>query len=315
MKENEIFSYKDYKKKDEYKIIQLFKKTFKKNFILKKWTWIFKKNPNGNSKIALVFYKKKLVGQCASIKIFFNLHSKKKIFYRIQNFMVDKNYRLNKIATHSLKFLTSKIIKNNNHIITFPNDNSIKTFLRNNFKRLFYIYTYEVPLNKRYEIEKKIIVKNSSKVKIENKDMSLINECLKKYAIFNSRNKNYLNWRYSSNYHNYKISRIFFNKELVALSIVKFYSKDNSICICEIFFKDSNKNLYTIIKSSILNFKKNKPIIMKIWSMPYFNFHKDLLNFGFKKSTFKTNVCSHKNLSKGKSFKKIYLSMGDSDIY
>ena len=316
MKENEIFSYKNYKKKNEHKIIQLFKKTFKRNIDLKKWTWIFKKNPNGSSKIALVFYKKKLIGQCASIKIFFNLKSKKKVFYRIQNFMVDKNYRLNKIATYSLKFLTSRIVKNNNYIITFPNDNSIKTFLRNNFKRLFYIYTYEMFLNKRHETERKMIVKNSSKVKFKNEDMILINECLQKYSISSLRTKNYLNWRYNVNYNNYKISRIFLNQKLIGLIIAKFYSKDKSICICEIFFKkDINNSLKTLIESIVINFKKNRPEKIKIWSMLHFNFHKDLLIFGFKKTAFKTNVCTYKNLSQNKLIKKMYLSMGDSDIY
>ena len=102
---------------------------------------------------------------------------------------------------------------------------------------------------------------------------------------------------------------------MIGLSITKFYPKDKSICICELFFKKNNKNLYSIIKSSILNFKKNKPRRIKIWSMSYFNFHKGLLNFGFKKTIFKTNVCTYKNLSKNKSIKKMYLSMGDSDVY
>lgn len=111
MEKIEYFSYKNYQNNNEYKIIQLFQKTFKRKFNLKKWNWIFKKNPNGKSKIKLVFFKNKLIGQCASVKIFFKLNSNKRIFYRIQHFFVDKNYRLKKIATKNLKLLTLSIKK------------------------------------------------------------------------------------------------------------------------------------------------------------------------------------------------------------
>ena len=94
MNEIENFSYKNYQKNNEYKIVRLFQKTFKRKLSLKKWNWVFKKNPNGRSKITLVFLKNRLVGQCASIKILFRLNSKIKKFYRLQDVMVDKKYRL-----------------------------------------------------------------------------------------------------------------------------------------------------------------------------------------------------------------------------
>jgi hypothetical protein len=316
MQEAENFIYKSYKKNDEYKIVNLFQKVFKKKFNITKWKWIFKKNPNGRNIISLVLSKKKLIAQCASIKINFIFNNKKRKFYRIQNFMVHKNYRIKKIATKSLKFLTSKIVKNNNYIITFPNNNSIKTFLKNGFKRIFYVYTYEFSLNKKYKIKKKIDVKNSIFIKFKYEDVKFMNECLKNYDIFNLRAKNYLNWRYSINYDNYKISRIYLNKRIIGLVIAKFYKNDKSICICEMFYKkETNNSLQLLIDSTVSNFKKNKPRIIKIWSMTHFYFHKDLLRYGFKKNTFKTNVCTYKNLSKNKGIRNMYLSMGDSDVY
>ena len=316
MKEIKSFSYKLYKKNDEYKIVKLFQKTFQKKFNLIKWNWIFKKNPSGNNKISLVFSKKKLVAQCASIKINFKFDNKKKIFYRIQNFMVHKNFRYKNIATKSLKFLISKIIKNKYFIITFPNNNSIKTFLKNDFKRIFYIYTYEILLKKNYKINQKIVVKNSSYIEFKHDDIKLINDCLKKYSILSLRTKSYLNWRYNINYNEYKISRTYLNNKIIGLIVAKSYSKDKSICICEIFFKSNvPNNLKSILESAVINFRRNKPRKIKIWSMPHFSFHKNLLSFGFKKTDFKTNVCTHKNLSENKRIKKLYLSMGDSDVY
>ena len=316
MKEIKSFSYKLYKKNDEYKIVKLFQKTFQKKFNLIKWNWIFKKNPSGNNKISLVFSKKKLVAQCASIKINFKFDNKKKIFYRIQNFMVHKNFRYKNIANKSLKFLISKIIKNKYFIITFPNNNSIKTFLKNDFKRIFYIYTYEILLKKNYKINQKIVVKNSSYIEFKHDDIKLINDCLKKYSILSLRTKSYLNWRYNINYNEYKISRTYLNNKIIGLIVAKSYSKDKSICICEIFFKSNvPNNLKSILESAVINFRRNKPRKIKIWSMPHFSFHKNLLSFGFKKTDFKTNVCTHKNLSENKRIKKLYLSMGDSDVY
>ena len=231
--------------------------------------------------------------------------------------MVDKSYREKKIATKTLNFLISKIIKNKGYVITFPNRNiSTKIFSKKNFRKLFHIYTYEFFLKKRYKVEKEIFVLNSLKVKIGNKDMKFIDECLKKYKIFNFRNKNYLNWRYNLNFDNYKISRIFLNKVMIGLLISKFYSKDKSICICEIFYKKGDgNNLKFLIQSAINSYKKNKPVKIKVWTMHHFNFHRGLLNFGFKRTIFKTNVCTYKNLPKNDSIKKMYLSMGDSDIY
>ena len=313
MQEVENFFYKNYQKNSEHKIIQLFKKTFKTNFILKKWIWIFKKNPNGKNKITLVFSKKKLISHCASIKISFKYNSKIKFFYRVQNFMVDKEYRKKKIASETLKSLISKITKNNGYVITFPiRDITKKIFSKKNFRKLFHICTYEMLLKKNYKVEKKLILKNSTKVKIENKDMKLINGCLNKYPIYNLRSKNYLNWRYNFNYASYKITRIFSNNEMIGLLIGKFYQQDKSICVCELFLKkNTNMNLKSLIESAVLNFKRNRPRKIKIWSMSYFSFHKDLLNLGFKNSKFKTNVCTYKNLSKNKSIKKMYLSMGN----
>ena len=55
MSEIESFSYKNYQNKNEYKIVKLFEKTFKRKFNIKKWNWVFKKNPIGKSKITLVY--------------------------------------------------------------------------------------------------------------------------------------------------------------------------------------------------------------------------------------------------------------------
>ncbi len=313
MSEIESFSYKNYQNKNEYKIVKLFEKTFKRKFNIKKWNWVFKKNPSGKSKITLVFLKNRLVGQCASIKLLFRSNSKIKSFYRLQDVMVDKKYRLKKISTKNLKLFTSEAIKKNNNIIAFPNDRSVKSFLRAGYK-IFYIHTYEMLLKTKYKVDEKIIIKNSNSVSFNSKDTDLINNCLKKYTLFNSRKTNYLNWRYSLSYNNYKISRFYLNKKMIGLIVGKFYAKDKSICICELFFNES-KNLYSIIKSFLIFVKKSKAKKIKIWSIPYFNFHKNLLNFGFKKTSYKTNICVDKNLFQNKSIKKIFLSMGDSDIY
>ena len=313
MNEIENFSYKNYQKNNEYKIVRLFQKTFKRKLSLKKWNWVFKKNPNGRSKITLVFLKNRLVGQCASIKILFRLNSKIKKFYRLQDVMVDKKYRLKKISTKNLKLFTSEAIKKKINIIAFPNDRSVKSFLKAGYK-IFYIHTYEMLLKSKHEIDKKIIIKNSNSVIFNSKDNHLISNCLKKYTLFNSKSINYLNWRYSLNYNSYKIFRIYLNQKMIGLIVTKFYAKDKSICICELFF-DKNNNLYSIIKSFLKFIKKYKAKKIKIWSIPYFNFHKNLLNLGFKKSNYKTNICVDRNLFKNKSVKKIFLSMGDSDIY
>jgi len=316
MQEDKNFSFKVYKKDHKHQIIRLFKKIFKINLNANNWNWKFKKNPNGKNKIVLVFFKKKLIGHCAAIKMRFQYSAKKKFFYRIQNFMVDKEYREKKIATKTLDFLISKIVKDKGHIITFPNrDISTKIFSKNSYRKIFHIFTYEKLLKKKHSIQKKFFLKNSSIVKITNNDMKLINECLQKYKVLNLRSKNYLNWRYSLNFGNYKISRIFFNKQMIGIIISKFYSRDNSICICEIFYKKGNENLRSLINSTVVNFIKNNPKKIKIWTMSHFSMHRNLLDLGFKKINFKTNVCTYKNLPKDNLFKKMYLSMGDSDIY
>ena len=306
--------YKFYKKKDEYQIILLFKIIFKRKLSLNKWTWTFKKNPNGKNKILLAFKKKILIGQCASIKLNFKLNKQKKYFFRIQNFMVDMSHRGKSIAYNALNFLTLDIIKSKKYIISFPNNNSLKIFLKNGYYK-FNIFTYEMIIKKNYPIKKNIFIKNSKQIIFSNNDIKFVKESLNEYCLYNLRNKNYLYWRYSRNYNNYKISRIYLNKKLIGLGIVKFYSKDSSVCICELFCKNSAENFSSILKAIILNLKSNKPKKLKIWSMPHFNFHKNLLKSDFKKTKYKTNVCIYKNLVIGNIKKKLYLSMGDSDVY
>lgn len=314
MKGTDNFIYKFYKKNDENQIISLFKKTFKRELSLNNWTWTFKKNPTGKNRILLVFYKYKLVGQCASIKLSFKLNKQKKNFFRIQNFMVDINFRGRSIAYKALKFLTSNIVKSKNYIISFPNNNSLKAFLKIGYTK-FNLHSYEMIIRKKYQIEKNIFIKNSKQINFSKEDIKLINEFLNKFSIFNLRTKNYLNWRYNRNYNSYKISRVYLNKKLKGLAIIKFYSKDSSICICELFYKKNFRNFSSVLEAIILNLKKNKPKRLKIWSMPHFSFHKNLLKSGFKKTNFKTNVCTYKNFPTGNIKKKFYLSMGDSDVY
>ena len=303
-----------YKKNNEYQIQSLFQKTFKRKLSLNTWTWVFKKNPKGKNKILLVFYKKNLIGQCAAVKMKFKLSQRIKVFFRIQNFMVDINFRGKKIASNALKNLTANIIKKKNYIITFPNSNSIRAFIKNGYSK-FNLYTYEKTIKKKYKIQKNIFFKNSSQIKFFKEDINLINESLGDFQIFNLRDINYLNWRYSRNYNNYKISRIFQNKKLIGIAVIKFYSEDKSICICELFYKKGIKNFTSILNASILNLSNYNPGKIKIWSMPHFGFHKNLIKSGFKKTNFKTNVCVYKNLPIGNLKKNFYLSMGDSDIY
>lgn len=314
MNEIDNLNFQFYKKNNEYQIRSLFKKTFKKKLSLNFWTWVFKKNTNGKNKILLVFNKKKLIGQCAAVKLSFKLYKKKKAFYRIQNFMVDINFRGKKIATNALKKLTSSIIKKKDYIITFPNNNSLKAFLKNDYTK-FNLYTYEKIIKRNYKIKENIFFKNSSQIKFFKEDIDLINETLHDFSIFNLRDEKYLSWRYSVNYNNYKISRIFQNKKLLGIAVLKFYPEDKSICICELFYKKGIKNLMSILNTSIHNLVNYNPEKIKIWSMPHFWFHKNLLKLGFKKTNFKTNVCIYKNLIFNNTKKNFFLSMGDSDVY
>lgn len=306
--------YKFYKKNDEKQIIKLFKKTFKKKLSLTHWKWVFKKNPAGNNKLLLTLYKKKIIAQCASIKLNYKLYSKSKNFFRIQNFMVDMSFRGKNIASNALKLLTLNIIKKKNYIITFPNKNSLNIFLRNGYRK-FDLFTYEMTLENKISINENIIIKNSKFIHFSNEDSNLIKSFLKGFSLFNLRNKNYLIWRYSKKYNKYKISRIYKDKNLIGLAILKFYPKDKSINICELFYTKDHGALSAILYAVIINSKINKPKRIKLWSMPHYTFHKNLLRLGFKKTNFKTNVCTYKNLPRKLKVKNFYLSMGDSDIY
>lgn len=314
MRANDNFIYKFYNKGDENQIIPLFKKTFKKKLSLNNWSWVFKKNPVGKNKILIAFNKKKIVGQCASIRLNFKFNNQIKKIFRIQNFMVDIDFRGKSIAYNALKLLTLNIVKVKNNIITFPNNNSLKIFLKTGYNK-FNLYSYEMIIKKKYHIEKDIFIKNTKKIEFFDRDIKLINEFLNEFSIFNLRNKNYLIWRYNRNYNDYRISRVYLKKKLIGLAIVKFYTKDKSICICELFYKKNIKNFSSILKAIIINLKSRKPKRLKIWSMPHFSFYKNLLKYGFKKTKYKTNVCTYKNLKIGNIKKRIYLSMGDSDIY
>ena len=306
--------YKFYKKNDEKQILKLFNKIFKKKLRLVYWNWVFKKNPAGNNKVLLTFYKKKLIAQCASVKFNYKLHSKSKNFFRIQNFMVDRRFRGKNIASNALKLLTSNIMQKKNNIITFPNNNSLNIFLRNGYRK-FDLFTYEMILKNKIIMNKNIIIKNSKFIHFSNEDNNLIKNFLKEFSFFNLRHKNYLIWRYNKKYNKYNISRVYKNKNLIGLAILKFYSKDKSICICELFLTKDSESLSAILNAVILNSKIYNPKRIKLWSMPHYTFHKNLLKLGFKKTNFKTNVCTYKNLQKKLKMKNLYLSMGDSDIY
>ena len=249
--------YRKVKKKDISQITNLFKKTFNKKISKEFYDWRYKKKNTYNSYIALE--NNKVIAHIGYVEYRFFIN--KKVYSRHSSF-VDKKFRRKNIYTNLLKFSFSKLKKNCNFILAWPNQLNIKNNLKS--KNFFLIQRYDL-FKSNFKENKIIKLKKFTFNKLKFKNKSLNSLFIK--------DKKYIKWRFFSykkeNY--FKLDIDTNKKQSVILQKNKYrkklfyniadYFEDNKVLEKAIFLLNNLKVNYQFLIPS--NDKKFKSKLIK----------------------------------------------------
>ncbi len=233
-------TYREYREGDEQEIIGLFNQVFSRNITIRDWNWAFRENPRQEKSIVLAFCSPRLVGQAASVPLGFIFRGEPIRVTRPQNVMVHPDFRNRGIFTELLRRLTGSVRDLHlDLVVTFPNNNSLPTFIRKlDYTHVADIPTYVLPS----EDMKESAGGSGTSCRIEEipdftpADREFILSCLAPYGIYNSRDPGYLAWRYSrGSGKTYHVLRAYHGSRLAGLIVFKLYGETQSVDLVEFF--------------------------------------------------------------------------------
>ena len=235
-----------------------------KKFYKKCWYWQYKQNPKKRSFVYVARFKKRIVGYYHIVQHVLIVNKKKYIIGNVQDVAVDDEFQGRGIFKKLSNFANSDVDKYVDALYSFPNKNSIKTFLKyDKFSLVDYIPVFVLPLkffNQRSE--KKLI--NSDKIVFFNHPNSKICKIFDKFSrthnIHLQRNKTFLNWRYkNSPKGNFIFIGLMKNNNISALIVVKHEKiyKNDVLIILDFAFANKVEDLNKLISNFYIPFKKN----------------------------------------------------------
>lgn len=300
--------YRRYKKGDEYKIIQLWKKTFADAPVemlnLKYWEWIYRDNPLHDSKIWLAFDGKKLVGHYAVVPFEFLLNGKTVRVGHSVDSMTDEDYR-NRGIFSKLANLTYKDCKDVCFFYCYPNEVSynilkkklnwldvgtvpsfirpleVSGFFANNNVPYYLARLLSLPfrcfnlLNKKSKFEVRRIEFFDDKVE------ELLKKCFKP-KLGDLKSKEYLNWRFAKHPKRKYDIFVIGKEELLGYVVCRFHKQFNGLVgvIMDIAGVD-NDVVDSLINHSLSYFKEKQAhfaLCMMSKNNPYY---RRLYRYGF----------------------------------
>jgi hypothetical protein len=312
---------KKFNLKHKQGILQLHRRTFKKNKSSKYWNWRFSskflKKPFG----LIAFSNKKIISNFIAQPIKYKIKNEEKNCLVTLWTMTDHNYfRKNIDLLHNMMKDTYELAKKKEFflVIGFANKKSHLIFTR------WFGYK-ETKMNELVII---LPINNNSKkildcIQIKKFDATFTNfyknHKMLKNKICVPRTSKYLNWRYIEKPGNeYRCYKILKEKKLVGYFILKNYLGEK--CHIIDFLVSNDKDVYNTIIDKAIKFALDYNIKeISLWVPKYTSFYKHLKKNNFKEKEIETYFIIKKLNDKSdqyiKKFKNWYITMGDSDVF
>jgi len=271
--------------------------------------WEYFNNPFGKAKVFLALSGDKLAGITTSIPIKTKMQNNTFSGYRIQNVLVDKNYRgqgiFNKLLTNNNNYLDKFTDIN----ISFPNEKSLPFFFKTNWSSVCKIPLFEKKIKKIEKINLKYRL--ISEFKNIHKDL-WENNLSNKLDIMCS--KKYLNWRFVLNPKcKYSVFEIINRTKPVGFLVLKKYPAIGKIKIGHIVKLSCPKDYILDAINFANNYFYNLSIKkFNMWFVDSSNILIDNLNF--ERKFLENRFFIYRSVNKISS-KKWNLSMSFSDVY
>lgn len=304
----------DYKQDDEVKILNLFKKVFKKELSIEYWKWRFRDNLTNQTLIKLAWDDDKLISHYAVCPI--PMLTNGTIFNGALSMttMTDPDFNGMGLFPKLANELFNELPKRNIELVYgFPNRNSHYAFIKKlNWENICSIFQFSISNTGRF---KSIYDVNS----LENiSQVHLTNIPTDKIELRINRNIDFYTWRYKNNpintYHYAEIEKNNIKNFIIFKTFE--YNNNKHIDIVELQIEDDIDLLSSFICHINNTFKLNELSMVNIW-MSIFNSQFLMLEklgfiaqepityLGYKSFNYLNNITE----------KQIHFSMGDSDVY
>lgn len=313
---------KNYKKGDEYLIIEMFELVFKQKMSLEQWQWRFAKNPAGNHQIKLMWDGNKLIGHYAVSPIKIMVNGELTLTAHSLTTMTHPEYGGRGIfKTLSLDLYNDLENKLGCKAIWgYPNNNSHFGFINSlGWSNIAVIHTMGISADK---ILKNVIPLNIlSFDRFTDAHETYINSKLNnQFNVYIERSKDYLNWRYVEKpavvYKKYEISNDG-KKGIIVTKVYPSLTKDVfDLNIVECYLDDYtllHNYIYFIMKDYQLQFSR-----ITIWKSLFDKEHLQLEKNGFVPVVPQTYLGARIHSTMPTCFSNIqnwYIAMGDSDVF
>ena len=306
---------------DELKdFIALFNEAFNRTYKPETFSWQFLQNPDGflvsNAKDA--DNDNKLAGTSSGVILNAQLNGKLGTSCRIQNSMTANEYRGKGLFKLTAEDLARQFFEQGGaFMVTYPTrDVSMHTFYSLGFK-CFPIHTWRMQVNTEKHNLSGIV--KSEIADFNQEDVALMSEFLNQYNISQTRDIDFLNWRYGkSPDKKYYILRLKKENKLNAILIYKIYQKE--LDIVDVFYPVNEGKYFEMLLDGLQYFASGHQCEqINLWSAPHYAFHNLMVEYGFKATEMITNISFKFNPElEGELLEHIdnyYFSYCDSDVY
>jgi len=303
-------TYKKANKQHIIKLLSLYNKFYPSSrWNIKTIEWEYFNNPFGKARIFLALSGEKIVGITTSIPVRTKIQNNTYKGYRVQNVLVDKNYRgqgiFNKLLSNNNNYLDKCTDIN----ISFPNEKSLPFFIKTNWSTVCKIPLFEKKIKKIEKINLNYkLIPEFTNIHKDIWEKNLINKlditCSKKY----------LNWRFVLNpKYKYHIFEVIIENKPIGFIILKKYYGSDKIKIGHIVKLSCPEDCMLDVINFANNYFYNLSIKkISMWSIN--NSGISMSNLKFKRKPLEDRFFICRNSKKINS-NKWNLSMSFSDVY
>jgi hypothetical protein len=298
----------------------LFTEAFNRNYSVETYTWQFLQNPAGFlvSNAIDQDNENKLAGTSSGVILKAQLNGKRCTSCRIQNSMTANEYRGQGLFKLTADDLARQFFEQGgDFMVTYPTrDISMHTFYSLGF-RCFPIHTWRMQVND--EMQNRSGILHTEIADFNQEDVALMGEFLSQYNISQTRDIDFLNWRYGQHSDKkYYILRLKEEDILKAVLIYKIYQKE--LDIVDVFYPAKEAKYFETLLDELQRFATvHHCENINIWSAAHYSFHNLIVNYGFKETEMITNISFKFNPELEdellEHIDNYYFSYGDSDVY
>ena len=309
--------YRTYQTGDEEGILALYNRVFPTSMSPAQWRWTYRDNTRKRTDVVVAMDGTRIVGHCAAVPLLARHDGTEILTSRIQNVLVDPDYRGRGIFLQALSELEALLrSRASEFVLTYPNDNSLPAFMKLGYRHVGDIRQYVGGAG--LVTPRSMHVEETAPV-FTSEDATLMATVLVDYAIRNDRSADYLTWRYGEHSgHAYHVIRVRDGSALAGLAVVKPYPAGRTVDVLEFCAADTPGAVATLA-AALSSRAATGMNAVALWLLPHYVGFRTFADIGFVPTERAAHVVqmplSARASSRRDDLEGYYLTMGDSDVF